>query len=225
MNNSSFPFSFWKGILFPIGFLIIITPWLNKIDLKTSAFFYKNSQFTSNTFWDALYNYGIWPAWIVIIIAIGGLCLSVFRSYRKYLFPSLYLILTLGIGSGFMIHFVLKENWGRPRPKQTLEYGGAQPFLPYYQPNFLQTSEPSKSFSCGHCSMGFYFFAVALVGRANKSRKLYWLGIAIALILGSLLSLTRIIQGGHFFSDTLVSALIMWLTAWILARYLLFKTN
>ena len=70
--------------------------------------------------------------------------------------------------------------------------------------------------------MGFYFFAVALLGRRLGSRILFITGMALALILGIALSVTRIAQGGHFFSDTLATAIIMW-TAALAIDWLLFK--
>lgn len=73
--------------------------------------------------------------------------------------------------------------------------------------------------------MGFYFFALALLGICYRRRDLYWLGLGLAWGLGGLLSLARIAQGGHFFSDTMASALIMWLTAWGLAYFLLAQTE
>ncbi|WP_231909278.1 phosphatase PAP2 family protein [Candidatus Protochlamydia naegleriophila] len=51
------------------------------------------------------------------------------------------------------------------------------------------------------------------MGKYYQNRKLYQAGWILTLFLGGALSLARIAQGGHFLSDILVSALIMWLTA------------
>ena len=217
------PFSFLRGIFIPLLLCLVITPWSGWLDLEISNYFYQEKEggFIPHAFWNWIYLYGTWPAWLMAGAALAGLFLSIFKPYRSWCKPCLYLVLTLAIGSGLIIHAVLKDHWGRPRPRQVTEFGGQQPFQPYYQPNFGRRSVTSKSFACGHCSMGFYFFALALIGRFYQSSVLYWLGMALAWGLGGLLSLARIAQGGHFFSDTLASALIMWLTAWILAYLLL----
>ncbi|MBA2728223.1 MAG: phosphatase PAP2 family protein, partial [Parachlamydiaceae bacterium] len=144
---------------------------------------------------------------------------SGWKKWRPY---ALLLILPMVLGAGIITHSLLKDHWGRPRPKQIENYGGDNAFRPFYQPNITLEVQPFKSFPCGHCSMGFYFFAVALLGRRLGSRLLFATGITLALSLGIALSITRIAQGGHFFSDTMATALIMWMTAFA-CDWLLFK--
>ncbi|MCE2981992.1 MAG: phosphatase PAP2 family protein, partial [Parachlamydia sp.] len=110
--------------------------------------------------------------------------------------------------------------WGRPRPRQVQAFGGTHPFIPFYQPSF-HALERFKSFPSGHSSMGFYFFSLVFLGRQQRNKKLVQCGWGMALGLGAALSLARIAQGGHFLSDTLFSGLIMWGTAWALAKMLL----
>ena len=215
--------SFYKGIFYPILLWILFTPFSSKLDMHLSQFFYEQNSFSSNPIWQIFYIYGIWPAWISILIACLGLGLSIFKKFRRFFRPCLFLVLTLAIGSGLLVHLGLKEHWGRPRPKQIEEFGGEQKFRPYYSPNFQMDYGPSKSFSCGHCSVGFYFFSLMLLGIYLRSNKVFWIGLGLSLFLGMGLSFARIAEGGHFLSDTLASALIMWLTAWILAYFLLFK--
>jgi len=218
MSFQTFP-SVFKGVFLPILLWIAFTPWSAWIDLEVSHAFYENGVFISHPFWNWLYIYGPWPAWIVTGLALIALILSFTKSHRSWRKPSLFLLLTFAIGGGLIIHAILKDHWGRPRPRQVIEFGGLQSFRPYYEPNISNQPEPSKSFACGHASAGYYFFAVALLGTFYRSRFLYWLGLGLAWGLGILLSLARIAQGGHFLSDTLASALIMWLTAWGLAYF------
>lgn len=134
------------------------------------------------------------------------------------------LVLSMVLGAGLIVHVALKDHWGRPRPRKTIELGGTQPFRPYYEPNF-QEKIPSKSFPCGHCSTGFYFFSLAILGLQRKSKGLFYLGMFLALSLGTILGVTRIAQGAHFFSDVLVSALIMWLVPLFLVRLFFPETS
>jgi len=202
--------------IFPLIIFLVIAPLTPTLDIDIEKFYYQQQHFTNNTFFTFFYDYGPYPA---ILTAVGGFLgfmasyfIKSLQAYRKIF---ALLVLTLAIGSGLIVHLSLKDQWGRPRPKQIVEFGGQQQFRPFYSPNFFEQPEPSKSFPCGHCSTGFYFFALAIAGKRLKNKKLEITGYSLALALGVILSITRIAQGGHFFSDTLASALIMWLTALI----------
>lgn len=212
--------SLLKGIIYPFVLLILLTPWMETLDLNISRYFFSEQHFSLSPVWTWIYHYGIFPGWVLAFCGCAGLLLSYWR-FPELKRPCLYLILVLALGSGLFIHLVLKDNWGRPRPRQVEEFGGNQSFHNYYSPSIGNPQGPSKSFSCGHCSMGFYFFSLALVGRWKQSPFLFWSAIGLAAVLGVGLSLARIAQGGHFFSDTLVSAIIMWEVAWIGAYVLL----
>lgn len=202
--------------LLPLLAMLLITPFTPALDLQLSHYFYDPAHaFPQSTFTSFMFVYGLLPAQLTFIIAAIILFLaSFFKKWKKWQKPALVLVLTLAIGSGLIVHVLLKDEWGRPRPRQVIEFGGSQPFRPYYSPNFFHQPEPSKSFPCGHCTMGFFFFAAALVAKRTGHRTLFWLSLILALGLGLTLSYARITQGGHFLSDTLVGALIMWLTAY-----------
>ena len=205
-----------RAWLWPILAFLLITPFTPYLDLTISHYFYLPSKnFSSNPFYTFLYNYGVIPAQLLFCFSVFVLFLAWFKKkWKKWQIPALVLVISLLIGAGLIVHEVFKEHWGRPRPKQVVDFGGQQPFRPYYKPNFFHQPEPSKSFSCGHCTMGFYFFSLALVARRLHYQKVFWASLLLAFALGVSLSLARIAQGGHFFSDTLVSALVMWLTAY-----------
>ena len=205
--------------------LILLTPWSGWIDLHISHLFFTNDHFETNAFLTFIFNYAFYPAWIVVILSILVLAASFFLpKQKKWRLPAIYLILTLAIGAGLIVHATLKDHWGRPRPRQTTEFGGMQPFRPYYDPNFSDQPEPSKSFPCGHCSMGFFFFSLAFLGLHYRKKGLYFFWMITAFLLGGVLSYVRIAQGGHFLFDTLIAALIMWLTSFGL-YLLLFKNR
>lgn len=197
-------------MLVPFVLLLIWTPWSGATDLYISSLFYKEGHFQENGFLAFLYNYGIVPAWIAVLGSLWIFLLSFWAApLKQYRSAALYLVLTLAIGSGVIIHAGLKDHWGRPRPKQVVEFGGQQAFRPYYESNFFSQPEPSKSFPCGHCSMGFYFFSFVFLGAYLNNRKLFYSGLFLTVVLGTLLSITRLMQGGHFFSDVVISGLIM----------------
>lgn len=210
-----------KAWLIPALLMFLLAPFTPWIDIAAAHAFYTPDrfgidQFKSGPVLDFVFNYGIYPAWIVTVLALVALFFS-----KKWRSPALVWILTLAIGAGFLTHLVLKDHWGRPRPKQVIEFGGSQEFRPFYSPNFFHQPEPSKSFPCGHCSMGFVFFAAALIGRRLGSKWIEWSGWILSFGLGILLGTTRIMQGGHFTSDVLMSALILWITA-LFANWLIY---
>lgn len=210
MNSHPFSISLKWHVGLPLVLLLLFTPWSSTIDQLFAQWFFQHGQFSNHPFWLAIYSYAILPAWILAVGAALGYLFSFFyAALRPWRLAALFLVLALSIGSGLVIH-TSKEYWGRPRPKQVQIFGGQQPFRPYYQPNFFQQPEPSKSFPSGHASMGFYFFSLILLGRHYRNRLLYAVGFILSFLLGGLLSLARIAQGGHFLSDVLISALVMW---------------
>ncbi|MBA2368092.1 MAG: phosphatase PAP2 family protein [Candidatus Protochlamydia sp.] len=215
-----------KTIFFPLLLLILLTPFSAYLDLTFANWSYQGNEFSTSPLLKFIFHYAIYPAWIVVGFSAFGLIGSYFYTPLTYSRrPFLYLLLVLAIGSGLIIHAILKDNWGRPRPRQVEEFGGKQSFRAYYEPNLFNPVEPSKSFPCGHCSMGFYFFTFVFLGKYYRRPLLSFLGWGLAFGLGGALSFARMAQGGHFFSDVLISALIMWLTALIIYHFLFKDTN
>ncbi len=213
----------------PLIVLVLITPFSASLDFFIAKMtFYRGWTssdpqeygFYTNSFFDFIYLYGAMPAAALAFISTVGLAFSRFRQYRGAL---ALLSLTLFFGSLVITHTLLKECWGRPRPRQIVEFGGSQNFRAYYEPLFSEAPEPSKSFPSGHSTCGFYFFSLYFLGRRYKQKLLEVAGILLAVGLGGSLSLARIVQGGHFISDVYIAALIMWLTAYFL-DYLIFDS-
>ena len=113
----------------------------------------------------------------------------------------LYLIAVVAIGPGLVVNVVFKDHWGRARPRDVVEFGGAKAFTPAF---VISDQCPKNcSFVAGHPSMAFAMVALALVA-ARKRRA--WL-IALALTVGAVVGFGRIVQGGHFLSDVVFSAI------------------
>ena len=216
---------------YPLILLILITPLSASLDLFIAKMtFYRgwsqNSSsevgFYTTPLFDMIYLYGGLPA--ALIGTFSGFCViaSVWSErLKKYRGICSVLCLTLFFGSLVITQSILKEHWGRPRPRQIEDFGGAQKFRAYYQPQFNNTPEPSKSFPSGHSTCGFYFFCFYFLGKRYKMKALAAFGLIAAVCSGGILSVARIVQGGHFISDAYIAALIMWLTAYY-TDYLVF---
>ncbi|MBU0501084.1 MAG: phosphatase PAP2 family protein [Gammaproteobacteria bacterium] len=129
--------------------------------------------------------------------------------------PILYLLAVLIVGPGLLVNEVLKAESGRARPLQTERFGGEKAFTP----PFVSASQckDNCSFVSGHAAMGFFFLALAWV--FGKRR---WL--VLGIVLGSLVGLGRILQGGHFLSDVVFAFWVVYFTALFLA-WLFFGTT
>lgn len=213
-----------RHLLMPVLLLVAVAPLTPEIDLALSSYFYDAAagEFPSNSFFDWVTLLGVVPAQVVavgagIVFLLSFFCPS-WNFWRKY---SLLLTLPMAIGAGLITHAILKDHWDRPRPKQLEVFGGDEHFRPFYRANWSWKSD-HKSFPCGHCTMGFYFFSIIFLGRRLKSKKCLMAGILASLFLGGALSMARIAQGGHFFSDTFVASIVMWVTT-ATCDYILFE--
>lgn len=205
--------------ILPTFLLAAIAPLTPYLDMSFESYFYHQTQppgFHINAFCNFMFKYAIYPAQLTALMAFLVFTLSFFVNvFKIWQRPALALTATMAIGAGFITHTVFKDHWGRPRPKQVIEFGGHQAFRPFYKPNIFHQPEPSKSFPCGHCTMGFYFFSVALLCRRLQYRSLFYFFFVFAMAFGLAFGIARMKMGAHFFSDVLATAVIMWLTAYI----------
>ena len=163
--------------------------------------------------WRTLYAFGEYPALLLfggaLLALMTGLFLPRYRAWRK---PCLFLVLLYLIGPGLLVNVVLKDHWGRVRPIETTFFGGSQPFTHPWQ---KRQGGQNKSFPSGHAAVAFYMIGPYFVLRQRKNTT-----ARLWLIMGNgygvIVSAARIVQGGHFFSDTLWSCGIVYMTATIL---------
>ena len=90
------------------------------------------------------------------------------------------------------------------------EVGGQSPFRTVGESPF---SGEGHSFPSGHAATGFFWLAPA-VYLWPRSHKLAGALVGIALMHGALMSFTRMAMGGHWLSDNLWAAAIVYFTAW-----------
>ena len=146
-------------------------------------------------------------AYSVVGIALVGLIVNAVR--RRPLGPwrsrtFLYLIAVVAIGPGLVVNVVFKDHWGRARPRDVVEFGGTKAFTPAF---VISDQCPKNcSFVAGHPSMAFAMVALVLVAARPRRRRRAWL-IALVVAVGMVVGFGRIMQGGHFLSDVVFSAI------------------
>ena len=209
-------------ILVPLVFLAVLTSVIRllDLDLKIALHFYGGDgvwPMDRQPAIQLLYRFGTWPAIGATIIAGAILLVSFARTELvRFRGLALFLALVMAIGPGLIVNSVFKQNFGRPRPRETMQFGGDKAFLPVWQPDF---SQEATSFPSGHASMSFYWICLGVFfWERNRRSASVWL--IVGLGYGSLMGYARIVQGGHWLSDVLWSAGFVYLTSWLLYRVL-----
>lgn len=122
----------------------------------------------------------------------------------------LFLVAVLVIGPGVVANLILKDNLGRARPRDVIEFGGTKAFTPPLLPS--RECPRNCSFVSGEASSMFAaFFALALLLPRYRPGLLAT-GVAAGILVGAI----RIVQGAHFLSDVLFAGIFMALTVSLL---------
>lgn len=202
--------SLWIPVLVLAG--LSLPFWFTDLDIWAQQLFYdaqKGWLMAEQPFWEFIYKYGIFLGYLLALGALIVISMSYWRAglivWRK---PAVFLLFVLAIGPGILINLTFKDQWGRPRPRDIVAFGGTEAYIP---PGQLGASN-GKSFPCGHCSMGF-FLAVPFLFLRKKYRIWAYTFLIFGIIYGSLVGVARMMAGGHFLSDVIWSAGIVWIVA------------
>lgn len=204
---------------FLIALLLTVIAWLTRIDFATQDLFFNEQTSTWFLKSDLIVNlvYEILPIPAFIIFGVSALLVlgSIFaKSWRRWNRIAICWMLVMVLGPGLVVNSIFKDWYGRPRPKQTIEYGGEMEFRPVW---VVGIPGEAKSFPCGHASVGFYFMAGYFCWwRRNRRIARRWL--ATGLSAGGILGFARMASGAHWFSDVIWAGafiyFISYLSAW-----------
>ncbi|WP_207394884.1 phosphatase PAP2 family protein [Bremerella alba] len=204
----------WMAVV-PLLLLVTLTGlcYLTQLDLLTTHQFFSAQgdpfPYGETLLANLIYDYGPIPAIIFgvgsVAVWLGSYLFTSLRSWRK---EALFCSLAIVIGPGILINTVLKPNWGRPRPCDTVVFGGAYNYVP---PGTIGPYEMAKSFPSGHASMGFVFLIPAFLllrKNPNAAMCVFVVGFACGAGVGG----SRIAEGGHYLSDIAWSGAIVYFT-------------
>src|SRR5438105_14747348 len=120
---------------------------------------------------------------MIVLGVIAALWLAIARRplWRLDGKVLVFLVAATALGPGLIANTVLKDHWGRARPNQVVEFGGARVFTP--APLLADQCARNCAFVSGHAALGFSLVSFALLMPFGWRRK--------AAIAGALASRAR----------------------------------
>jgi lipid A 4'-phosphatase len=200
--------------MIPIVLLVALTIpfYRTDLDMRLAHHFYVPGHgfpVGGETLWLWLKHYGVIPP---IALACGalGVFLASFRQprLRPRRRDALFLVLVMALGPGLVVNNVFKENWGRPRPRDMVEFGGKRDYVP---PLVMSPREYGASFMSGHAATAFYLLTPFLLLRRRSPWKAAAM-FALGILYGTLMGYALIAQGAHFLSDIVWALGVVYLT-------------
>ena len=201
-----------QGCLLFFVFSSLLFLLLPQLDIWTTQLFYiEGNHFPANEWWLVKFIYEGTP-WLGRMMLLGAICvilLAIFspvhvsrRRWRRA--AALFAVVLFGIG--LLVHTILKDGVGRPRPRDLQIFAGSTSYVPVFTPS--QFCASNCSFVSGHAAVGFSLMSLGML--AVRRRRQFWL--LVGLISGGVIGAVRIMQGGHFLSDVIFSFLAIWIS-------------
>ncbi len=175
-----------------------------RVDLDAASLFYRSGHFVGRTAVGAAFRRFFYDAPYVLLAALLIAALAKFLGWIAR-GPSgravVFLLATLALGPGLLVNGVLKEISHRPRPEQTLAFGGPWAFQPF--DSFSGQCRHNCSFVSGEAATAAWTLAPALLAPPPAR--------AAALVAAAIFTLDTAVErmafGGHYLSDVLFGAL------------------
>lgn len=218
-----FDFRFALGA--PLAFMLLLLLFdPSGVDFALARLFYQPGLglIGRDNFWleDVLHDRAKQAVIVLGVLAIAGFLLSLLTvKWRVWRRPLGCLVLSLALSTSIVTP--LKKLTAVQCPWSLSEFGGAQVFSPLLgEP--VATDKPGRCWPGGHASAGFALIALFFALRDRHPRTAR-LALAVALGLGTLFSIGRMLQGAHFLSHNLWTLLFDWLICTLCYRWLLYK--
>lgn len=152
-----------------------------------------------------------WTKYVVVLIA----CLATAGFMLSFIVPPLkpqrrlllFLVLSLTLAPTAVSGLKLISN--KHCPWDLEEFGGFLPYTRLLEPT-PPGLKPGNCFPAGHASTGFVLMAFYFAGRARRRAVLARAGLVTGLAAGTALGVGRMLQGAHFLTHTLWSAVVCW---------------
>ncbi|MBT8769188.1 phosphatase PAP2 family protein [Metapseudomonas boanensis] len=218
-----FNFRFWISLPIALMALLLIVD-VPHLDFALAHLFYdpqggfigRHSQFLE----DVLHDRAKQAVILLGVLAIAGFLVSLLPTrVRRIRRPLGYLVLALGLSTAIVSP--LKTVTAVQCPWSLSEFGGVEPYSPLlgHHP-FVEKA--GRCWPGGHASAGFSLLALFFALRDRRPR-LARAALIGALLLGSVFSLGRMMQGAHFLSHNVWTLLFDWMISVVCYRLVLYR--
>ncbi|WLH13957.1 phosphatase PAP2 family protein [Pseudomonas hefeiensis] len=154
------------------------------------------------------------------VLSILGFICTFFLTWLKPFKRELgCLVLSLALATSFVTP--MKAVTAVQCPWSLKEFGGKQTYSELLSPR-PATDKPGRCWPGGHAAAGFTLFALFFVLRDRRPR-LARQAFIFAFTLGTLFSVSRMMQGAHFFSHNVWTAVFCWLICLGCYYYILYR--
>jgi lipid A 4'-phosphatase len=191
----------------------------SSVDLRVTARFWTEQEgfFLSDSWWAVVAYEAVPLVTLTLGVLVAGLLLhNLVRREPLGLFTTrvtLFLLAGLALGPGLVVNWLFKGHWGRPRPRDVVDFGGSMDFMPALVPG--GACERNCSFVAGHPSSVFWLAAFGFLLAGTRRYAVF----GVAGMAGFIVGWGRVVQGAHFLSDVVFSFLFTFATIYVLARW------
>jgi lipid A 4'-phosphatase len=214
MNRTGLIIALGLGVV--VGLLFGLYP---QLDLDLARPFYAHTDAVHNVFaWRLsptvmrLRGVGLWIGTVLVAPAVIAVIGKLILPRRRMLIrgrAAAFLILTMALGPGLLVNVALKDHWGRPRPIDVTQFGGAQHFVAWWDPR--GDCPGNCSFVSGDVAGAAWTLAPAALAPPQWRALAY--GAALALSFG--MAAMRLMAGAHFLTDTVFAGVFTFLIVWV----------
>ncbi|MCM2318690.1 MAG: phosphatase PAP2 family protein [Pseudomonas sp.] len=225
-RDASRPLRTWLAVGLPLALMLLMLAFEpTRLDFALSDLFYQpgvgfvggQSYFLENLLHDRAKQGVI----LIGVLAIAGLLSSwLYRPWAAWRSPFGYLVLAMALSTALVNP--VKTLTGVHCPWSLTQYGGSETYSPLLGERAPVVDKAGRCWPGGHASSGFTLFALYFVLRDRRPR-LARAALLFALTLGSVFSLGRVMQGAHFLSHNVWTALFDWLICLGCYRLILYR--
>ena len=208
-----------------IAAIVLMLLELTSLDMDLATLFYdpvaqdfigRHSYFLEDILHDRAKQMVIAFSVFAILGFIGAFFIHRLKPFKRELGC---LVLSLGLATSFVTP--VKAVTAVQCPWSLEQFGGHETYSKLLSPR-PPTNKPGRCWPGGHAATGFTLFALFFVLRDRRPR-LARAAFVFAFALGTVFSVGRMMQGAHFFSHNVWTAIFCWLIClgsyyWLLYR-------
>jgi membrane-associated PAP2 superfamily phosphatase len=225
--RASRPFDFRLALGIPtvlMGLMLFLDP--TTVDFTIARMFYvpgtgfigRQSYWLENILHDRAKQTVILLSVLFIIGFVASLFSPKLREWRR---PLGYVVLAMALTTSIITP--LKIVTAVHCPWSLSEFGGSETYTPLLSSR-AETLKPGLCWPGGHASTGFSLLALFFVLRDRHPRGAR-VALGVALGLGAIFSLGRMLQGAHFLSHNIWTLFFDWVICVLCYRWVLYRPS